>query len=228
MFEDILVLENLANARKRVKANEGAPGIAPKAVVSVLLARSLSDLPRTSAENDFLAGIFRYFRQLWPNSFPKSRKIPTQISFPSPARFKSDRLLESSHHQATSNPECSRPRHPGWLARLIERFALSLWYGCLELIGEVMGGGSPMSATIARMVVQSFKNLPAPAASSPDLPLTDRERAVLEYLAQGYLYKEIADIMKVSWHTVHNHIRHIYEKLHVRSRSQAVAKLHGR
>lgn len=95
-------------------------------------------------------------------------------------------------------------------------------------VREVMGGGSPMSATIARMVVQSFKNLPAPAASSPDLPLTDRERAVLEYLAQGYLYKEIADIMKVSWHTVHNHIRHIYEKLHVRSRSQAVAKLHGR
>ena len=52
-------------------------------------ARSLSDLPRTSAENDFLAGISRNFRQLWPNSFPKSRKIPSQISFPSTARFKS-------------------------------------------------------------------------------------------------------------------------------------------
>ena len=58
--------------------------------------RSLSDLPRTSAENDFLAGISRYFRQLWPNSFPKSRKIPSQISFPSPARFKSDRLLDKA------------------------------------------------------------------------------------------------------------------------------------
>jgi DNA-binding NarL/FixJ family response regulator len=95
-------------------------------------------------------------------------------------------------------------------------------------VREVVAGGSPMSATIARMVVQSFKSQPAPAASASGLPLTDRERTVLEYLAKGYLYKEIADLMQVSWHTVHNHIRHIYEKLHVRSRAQAVAKFRGR
>lgn len=92
-------------------------------------------------------------------------------------------------------------------------------------VREVVAGGSPMSAAIARKVVQSFRTRPASGPSGPAaLPLTDRERTVLEYLSQGFLYKEIADEMKVSWHTVHNHIRHIYEKLQVRSRSQAVAR----
>jgi len=95
-------------------------------------------------------------------------------------------------------------------------------------VREVVAGGSPMSAAIARKVVQSFRTRPAagPAAAAM-LPLTDRERTVLEFLSQGYLYKEIAEEMKVSWHTVHNHIRHIYEKLQVRSRSQAVARFRG-
>ena len=75
--------------------------------------------------------------------------------------------------------------------------------------------------------MQSFQSQPAATASEPDLPLTEREFTVLEYLAKGYIYKEIAEEMKVSWHTVHNHIRHIYEKLQVRSRSQAVAKFRG-
>ena len=95
-------------------------------------------------------------------------------------------------------------------------------------VREVIAGGSPMSAAIARKVVQSFKTQPAARpASEISLLLTEREFAVLEYLAKGYIYKEIAEEMKVSWHTVHNHIRHIYEKLQVRSRSQAVAKFRG-
>jgi len=99
----------------------------------------------------------------------------------------------------------------------------------VDSVREVIAGGSPMSAAIARKVVQSFQSQPAaPPASEPDFHLTDRERTVLEYLSQGYLYKEIAEEMKVSWHTVHNHIRHIYEKLQVRSRSQAVAKFRAR
>lgn len=47
---------------------------------------------------------------------------------------------------------------------------------------------------------------------------------VLEYLAKGFLYKEISGTLGISYDTVHNHIRHIYEKLHVRSRTQAVTK----
>jgi len=95
-------------------------------------------------------------------------------------------------------------------------------------VHEVVGGGSPMSAAIARMVVQSFCTQPSPASkTAPDSPLSDREHMVLDFLSQGLLYKEIAELMDVSWHTVHNHIRHIYTKLQVRSRSQAVAKYRG-
>ena len=67
-------------------------------VTSGKIPSGLSDLPCTSADNDFLAGISRYFLQLWLNSFPKPRKIPSQISFPSAARIKSDRHPGATHH----------------------------------------------------------------------------------------------------------------------------------
>jgi DNA-binding CsgD family transcriptional regulator len=54
--------------------------------------------------------------------------------------------------------------------------------------------------------------------------LTPKETQVLDYLAKGYLYKEIAEVLGISYGTVHTHIEHIYKKLHVRSRSQAIAK----
>ena len=95
-------------------------------------------------------------------------------------------------------------------------------------VREVAAGGSPMTAGIARQVVKSFKTRPANERLAEPLPdLTAREREVLGLLAEGRLYKEIAEQMAVSWHTVHHHIRHIYEKLHVRSRAQAVAKIRG-
>lgn len=92
----------------------------------------------------------------------------------------------------------------------------------LAAIKEVHAGGSPMSSHIARKIVQSFQHLPAVAAGSESL--SPREAEVLDLLAKGFLYKEIAEQMKVSYATVHTHIRHIYEKLHVRSRTEAVAK----
>jgi len=92
----------------------------------------------------------------------------------------------------------------------------------LNAIKEVHGGGSPMSSHIARKIVQSFQQ-PAPACAEAE-SLSPREAEVLDLLAKGFLYKEIADQMKVSYATVHTHIRHIYEKLHVRSRTEAVAK----
>jgi len=92
----------------------------------------------------------------------------------------------------------------------------------LAAIKDVHAGGSPMSSNIARKIVQSFQRF----SSSPAEPdnLSPREREVLELLARGYLYKEIADTLHISVPTVNTHIRRIYEKLHVRSRSQAVAK----
>ena len=92
----------------------------------------------------------------------------------------------------------------------------------LAAIREVHAGGSPMSSHIARKIVQSFQQVvtPSPEAQS----LTPREVQVLDLLAKGFLYKEIAETTKTTYATVHTHIRHIYEKLHVRSRTEAVAK----
>lgn len=92
----------------------------------------------------------------------------------------------------------------------------------LDAIKEVHAGGSPMSSYIARKVVQAFQQAPSP---SDDLEsLSPREQEVLELLARGYLYKEIAERLGLSLPTISTHIRHIYDKLHVRSRGQAVAK----
>lgn len=88
---------------------------------------------------------------------------------------------------------------------------------------SVHEGGSPMSGSIARKVVQFFQA--KPAQQLPEGPnLSPRERQVLDLLAQGCLYKEIADLLKLSIPTVNTHIRNIYDKLHVHSRSQAVAR----
>lgn len=91
----------------------------------------------------------------------------------------------------------------------------------VEAITEVCDGGSPMSASIARKVVQSFRSAPA---RGDDFDLSQRERDVLNGLAEGLAYKQIADQLGVSIHTVRNYIRRIYEKLHVQSRTEAVAK----
>ncbi len=93
----------------------------------------------------------------------------------------------------------------------------------LAAIKEVHAGGSPMSSHIARKIVSSFQQFsPAPTAEAESL--SPREAEVLDLLAKGFLYKEIAESMKISYATVHTHIRHVYEKLHVRSRTEAVAK----
>jgi DNA-binding NarL/FixJ family response regulator len=92
----------------------------------------------------------------------------------------------------------------------------------LTAIKDVYAGGSPMTSNIARKVVQSFQRA-APQADE-SVNLSPREKEVLEFLACGYLYKEIADKLGITVATVVTYIRRIYEKLHVRSRAQAVAK----
>jgi DNA-binding NarL/FixJ family response regulator len=92
----------------------------------------------------------------------------------------------------------------------------------LAALKEVHAGGSPMSSNIARKVVQSFRRPGKDMEQADDL--SPREREVLELLARGFLYKEIADSLGISVQTVNTYIRRIYEKLHVRSRAQAVAK----
>jgi DNA-binding NarL/FixJ family response regulator len=92
----------------------------------------------------------------------------------------------------------------------------------LEAIREVKRGGSPMTTHIARKVVQSFQST-APAASATE-NLSQREQEVLDLLSQGFLYKEIAEKLSIGYETVHTYVRRIYEKLQVRTRTEAVAK----
>ncbi len=92
----------------------------------------------------------------------------------------------------------------------------------LSALEEVHRGGSPMTSNIARKVVQSFKQTSAPLP--PGEELSPREQEVLDLLARGYLYKEIAERLNISVPTVNTYVRRMYEKLHVRSRAQAVAK----
>lgn len=100
---------------------------------------------------------------------------------------------------------------------LLKRTAREALFASLR---EVNAGGSPMTSNIARLVVQSLHR-PEPKAAGE---LSKRESEVLALLAQGYLYKEIAGAMGISLPTVNSFIRRIYEKLHVHSRSQAVAR----
>jgi DNA-binding NarL/FixJ family response regulator len=92
----------------------------------------------------------------------------------------------------------------------------------LEAIREVHRGGSPMTTHIARKVTQSFQSAGSSSHSTENL--SQREQEVLDCLSRGFLYKEIADKLNISYETVHTYIRRIYEKLQVRTRTEAVAK----
>ena len=95
----------------------------------------------------------------------------------------------------------------------------------MEALDDLLAGGSPMSSAIARKVVQHFQK-PAPTRNE-DHNLTPRERQILEQLAKGSLYKEIAWDLGIGFETVRSHIDNIYKKLHVRSRPEAVVKFLG-
>ena len=92
----------------------------------------------------------------------------------------------------------------------------------LAALEDVHRGGSPMTSNIARKVVQSFGRARSSSTEADDL--SPREQEVLDLLARGYLYKEIAERLNISVPTVNTYVRRTYEKLHVRSRAQAVAK----
>lgn len=95
----------------------------------------------------------------------------------------------------------------------------------MDAIRQVLAGGSPMSPAIARRVVQSFQ--PPALNTGPDA-LSEREREVLDLLCTGLSAKAIGERLFVSTNTVRTHIRHIYEKLHVQSRVEAVNKVKAR
>lgn len=93
----------------------------------------------------------------------------------------------------------------------------------LAAIRDIHQGGAPMSSQIARKLVTSFQT-PEPGLEPEGEPLSERETEVLGLLTKGYSGKEIADKMSVSINTVKTHIKHIYQKLHVRSRSEILLR----
>jgi DNA-binding NarL/FixJ family response regulator len=99
----------------------------------------------------------------------------------------------------------------------------------LESIRELYQGGAPMSSQIARKVVAAFQNKPVTAEAGEGLDqLTNREKEILEQLSKGLMYKEIAAQLYLSAETVRKHVYHIYEKLHVSNRVEAVNRFFGR
>lgn len=103
----------------------------------------------------------------------------------------------------------------------------------VHAIKDVIDGGAPMTAPVARRVVDYFHEpheprKPAAARASATDRLTEREQEILEHLSRGYSNREIADTFAISVPTVRSHLRSIYAKLHVRSRTQAALKYRGR
>ncbi|MFD2256763.1 response regulator transcription factor [Luteolibacter algae] len=95
----------------------------------------------------------------------------------------------------------------------------------VDAVRDVFAGGAPMTASIARRVVQSFKQVRAKTSETESL--SPREIQVLELLVKGFAYKEVAADLGISYSTVQRHIESIYRKLHVHSRTHAVSKYLG-
>jgi DNA-binding NarL/FixJ family response regulator len=92
----------------------------------------------------------------------------------------------------------------------------------IQALHQIHAGGAPMTHGVAQKVIQSFRKKPDPTPASE--PLTPREEQVLQLLAEGHADKEIGSRLFISTGTVNNHLKHIYQKLHVRSRVEAVIK----
>ena len=98
----------------------------------------------------------------------------------------------------------------------------------IEAIRELYEGGAPMSSQIARKVVAAFLNRPSNSGGSELNNLTNREKEILELLSRGMMYKEIALALNLAHETIRKHVYHVYEKLHVTNRVEAVNKFFGR
>jgi len=96
----------------------------------------------------------------------------------------------------------------------------------IDAIKELQYGGSPMSPSIARKVFNKMQQIPqfVRPEEAPDYDLTPREKEVLASIVEGLAYKMIADKLKINYETVRSHVKKIYEKLHVASLTEVVAK----
>lgn len=96
--------------------------------------------------------------------------------------------------------------------------------GVIDAVRQVRAGGAPINAYIAQKMLSMFAKMAPPSDPEIDYHLTTREQEILELLVNGLSMKEIAKRLSRSYHTIDNHLRNIYEKLHVHTRASAVAK----
>jgi DNA-binding NarL/FixJ family response regulator len=167
-------------------------------------------------------------------SFPSAEEAIEKIPALSPQV-----VLMDINLGGMSGIECVRqlkPMHPDILYMMCTVYGYILKKTApgklLEAIKELSEGGAPMSSQIARKVVAAFRGKavsegPVQEEKSISI-LSGREKEILEHLSKGLLYKEIANNLFISPETVRKHVYHIYEKLHVNNRVEAVNKYFGR
>jgi len=126
-------------------------------------------------------------------------------------------IMLTVHQDADTIFEALSVGASGYLLKPVRKSEL------IQAIHDVVAGGSPITSSIARKVVQCFQRRSAVDSAGLE-ELSERERAVLDLLAQGYIYKEIGATLDISLWTVSTYIHRIYQKLHVNSRAEALAK----
>ncbi len=162
----------------------------------------------------------KHFSRDWPDVILMDINLPNMSGIECAARVKELRpqtqiLMVTSHEDKERIFDSLKAGASGYL---LKRAAPTEIFAAIT---EVHAGGSPMSTSIARKVVAYFQGQPSMKNTEN---LTARELEILDLLAQGYQYKEIATKLSIATGTVRNHLQHIYEKLHVRSRTEAVVK----
>lgn len=130
-------------------------------------------------------------------------------------------MMLTVHEDADTIFEALKAGATGYLLKPVRKDEL------IKAVQDLLAGGSPITSSIARKLVMSFQQAPArPAPAENELQsLSERELAVLEMLAKGYLYKEIADQLGISLWSVSTYVQRAYKKLHVTGRAEALAKL---
>ena len=129
-------------------------------------------------------------------------------------------IMLTVHEDTDTIFEALKAGASGYLLKPVRKQELA------QAIREIVAGGSPITSSIARKVVLSFHRKPATTPADDELhTLSERELAVLEMLAQGLIYKEIAEKLGISLWTVSTYVQRAYKKLHVTGRAEALAKL---
>lgn len=129
-------------------------------------------------------------------------------------------IMLTVHQDADTIFESLKAGASGYLLKPVRKDEL------LQAVRDVVAGGSPMTSSVARKIVQFFQRR-TPEPLDELQALSDRERAVLDLLAQGYVYKEIGDQLGISLWTVYTYVHRTYQKLHVTGRIEALAKYRG-